>query len=156
VIAGVFFLEEIDYLGVLTLLVSLAGFPRGRIGRKHIGGLHDIVDAWTHYAGIAPLALMAAVVAGLAWLRLGHYRIAVRRELRRPGAIPLAFAIVALLLAQVIDLDDALVSGRWRVGLLEEPLEIGAALALNAALLMRLREARRAGPVSTPARGRRG
>ena len=156
VIAFLLFLEEIDYLGILTLLVRLAGSPDGRLGRKHIGGLHDIVDAWTHDAGIGAIGLAALVVAAIVWMRLGRYRSALRRELRHTSAIALAASMGALLLAQVIDLDDSLLSGVARLGLLEEPLEIGAALALNAALLLRLREARLAPPVSTLAPGRRG
>jgi hypothetical protein len=156
VIASVLLLEEIDYLGILTLLVRLAGAPEGRIGRKHIGGLHDVVDAWTHYAGIGVVALAALVVAGIVWVRLGHYRAAILRELRHASAIPLTVSAGTLLLAQIIDLDDSLLPRVPRLGLLEEPLEIGAALALNAALLLRLREARLGRPVSILAPGRRG
>ena len=156
VIAALLFLEEIDYLGLLTLVVRLAGSPDGRIGRKHIGGLHDVIDAWTHVVGIGLVALVALGAAGLVWMRLGRYRAAIVREFRHTSAIPLVVSAVALLLAQIIDLDDSLLSGVWRLGLLEEPLEIGAALALNAALLLRLCEARLGQPVSTLAPGRRG
>jgi hypothetical protein len=155
VVMGVFMLEETDYLGVLNLIVRGLGAHDGRFGRKHIGGLHDILDAGGQTFGIAAVGLV--VVVGLAgvWMALGRYRTTLVEELRSRSAVPLALAVLALVLAEIIDFDDQLVA--WLPGLkvLEEPLELACVIALNAALVLRLQVARSAAGLSTLVSGPR-
>jgi len=148
VVTVILILEEIDYLAVLNLFVRAAGAPGGRLGRKHIGGLHDVIDAWTQQAGLWVVAASVVVIVAatllVLWILLGAYRPALRREATRPSTAVLAVFVAALVIAQIIDIDDeAVLSGVWLLGLLEEPMELTGALALNAALILRLREARR-------------
>lgn len=145
---AILLLEEIDYLAVLNLLVIGAGASSGRLGRKHIGGLHDVIDAWTQQTGlvivaaIVTLAVLAAILA--VWVGLRGYRAALRHEAGRPSAALLALFVAAVVTAQLIDIDDRVLTGGGRdIGMLEEPLELAAALVLNAALIVRLREAQR-------------
>lgn len=148
VVTVILILEEIDYLAVLNLFVRAAGAPGGRLGRKHIGGFHDVIDAWTQQAGLWVVAASVVVVVAATllalWILLGGYRAALRREATRPATAFFAVFVAALVIAQIIDIDDkAVLTGVWPVGLLEEPMELAAALALNAALTLRLRDARR-------------
>lgn len=140
-------LEEVDWLGLVSLVAQAMGAPGGRVGRKHIGGLHDLVDALSQSIGIP--AFVAAVVAGAvlltAWGLFGRHGVAVRRELLRRSALPLAVFALGVIGAQAIDIDDRRVRALLAIGLLEESLELAAGVALNAALLLRLREARLAG-----------
>ena len=145
---AILLLEEIDYFAVLNLLVIAAGASSGRLGRKHIGGFHDLVDAWTQHTGllivavIIVLVVLAAILA--AWILLPDYRVALRHEATRPSAALLALFVAAVLTAQLIDIDDQLLTSRGRgIGMVEEPLELAAALVFNAALLVRLRQAQR-------------
>lgn len=148
VVTVILILEEIDYLAVLNLFVRAAGAPGGRLGRKHIGGLHDVIDAWTQQAGLWVVAASVVVIVAatllVLWILLGGYRVALRREATRPATAFLAVFVAALVIAQIIDIDDeAVLTGVRPVGLLEEPMELAAALALNAALILRLRDARK-------------
>lgn len=141
----VFILEEIDYLGLFTFLARVAGAPEGRLGRKHIGGLHDLLDVATQRVGIT-------VVAAGGLVALAVIVACLRRELRRPSAVPLAVFAAGFLLAQAIDFDDQLLPEWMGVRILEESLELVAVLALNAALILRVREAQVESRVSSPAR----
>jgi hypothetical protein len=147
IVTAIMIAEEIDYLSVLNLFARAAGAPGGRLGRKHIGGIHDVIDAWTQQVGLGIVAavIVAGVTAGLLvlWAVLSAYRPAIRREAGRPGAALLGVFVAILVIAQVIDIDDETLTGGSPIGMLEEPLELAGALALNAALILRLREARR-------------
>jgi hypothetical protein len=143
IVTGVMILEEIDYLDIVNLLVRVVWSPHGRMGRKHIGGFHDMVDAWSHHAGLLVVVLSALGALIVLWAILGRYHATVRHELTRESAIPLGVFVLALLTAQLVDIDDQFVPSGWRLGLLEEPLELLAGLALNAALILRLLGARR-------------
>jgi hypothetical protein len=148
VVAGVFLLEEMDYLGVLNAVVRASGAPGGRIGRKHIGGIHDVLDAGSQVLGLAAVAIGMAVALAALWMLLGRYRAPLRRELARRSAVPLVIYAASLVLAETIDFDDQLLAGLPGVRGMEEPLELTALLALNAALVLRLQGARREAPVS--------
>ncbi len=142
----VLILEEIDYLGVLALLAELAGARGGRLGRKHIGGLHDVVDAGTQFLGLVVIVAGAIAVLLVVWSLLGRYRAAILREARRPSVVPFAVFVAAMLGAQLTDIDDLLLPPFLPIlpiRVLEESLELMAALALSAGLILRLRAARR-------------
>ena len=147
VVTVILILEEIDYLAVLNLFVRAAGATGGRLGRKHIGGFHDVIDAWTQQAGLgvvaASIVLIVAATLLVVWVLLGPYRPALRREATRPATAVLAVFGAALVIAQIIDIDDEALTAVWPLGLLEEPMELAGALALNAALILRLRDARK-------------
>jgi hypothetical protein len=153
IVMGVFLLEEIDYLGLLTVLVRALGAPDGRLGRKHIGGFHDVLDAGTQMWGLVVIAAAVAVVLVAIWLLLGRYRATVVREVASRSALLLAIYAATFILAETIDFDDQLVAGLPGVKILEEPMELAAILCLNAALVLRLQTARRAARLSSLASG---
>jgi hypothetical protein len=146
VVLVVLILEEIDYLGIVTLLAEVAGARGGRIGRKHIGGLHDVVDAGTQFFGLAVVVAGAIVVLLVLWSLLGRHRAALLREIGRGSAVPYAVFAAAMLGAQVSDIDKFLLPSFLTVRVLEESLELLAALALVAGLTLRLRAIRRESP----------
>ena len=156
VVMGVFVMEETDYLGLLTVLVRASGAPDGRLGRKHIGGLHDILDAGTQVLGLAVIAVAVAIALGILWTLLGRYRAPLLRELSGRSAVPLAIYAATLVLAETIDFDDQLLARLPGVRVLEEPMELAALLCLNAALVLRLQTARREARLSSLAPGRPG
>jgi hypothetical protein len=153
IVMGVFLLEEIDYLGLLTVLVQALGAPDGRLGRKHIGGLHDILDAGTQMWGLAVIALLVGLALVAVWMLLGRYRATIVREVASRTAVPLAVYAVTFLLAETIDFDDQLVASLPAVKILEEPMELAAILCLNVALVLRLQTARREARLSSLASG---
>ena len=140
---------------MLNLIVRVLGAHDGRLGRKHIGGLHDILDAGGQTFGMAAVGLVVAIALAGAWMALGRYRTTLIEELRSRSAVPLALAVLALVLAEVIDFDDQLVALLPGLKVLEEPLELACLLALNSALVLRLQVARRAVDVSTLVSGPR-
>jgi hypothetical protein len=144
--ALVFALEETDYLGVLNLLVRAAGAPEGRFGRKHIGGFHDMLDAAAQQVSfpVVPLAELAGLLA--LWMLFGRFHDALRREALRPSSVPLGIFVVALLAAQVVDIDDQFIPPSLAIRILEETLELVAVLALDAALILRLSSLSRGRP----------
>lgn len=130
-------LEEVDYLGLVSGLASLAGAPRGRVSGRHLGGLHDLFNI-AHGAGALWLVVGAAGLGALgllAWvLRPDRRRwVAVLGAEARaggPGLLALAAALMAL--GELNDIDDRIFDG---TGLptgkfVEEPAELLAALAL--------------------------
>jgi hypothetical protein len=131
-------LEEVDYLGLLSGVASLAGAPRGRLGGRHLGGLHDLLNI-AH--GLGALWLVAIGAAGLLGLGLLAWSLqparrrrlsAALREIRTGGAGLLGLAAVLMALGELNDIDDRLFAG---TGLptgkfVEEPAELLAALAL--------------------------
>jgi hypothetical protein len=137
----VLILEEIDYLGLLSLAFELAGARGGRLGRKHIGGFHDVVDAGTQFFGLLVIVAAGAAVLVALWIVLGRYRTALLREATRPSVVPFAVFLVAMLGAQLTDIDDLLLPTFLAIRGLEEALELLAAFALVAGLLLRLRDA---------------
>jgi hypothetical protein len=143
VVLVVLILEEIDYLGVVALLAELAGARGGRLGRKHVGGLHDVVDAGTQFLGLAVIVAGAIVALLVLWWLLGRSRAALLREMRRGSAVPYVVFVAAMLGAQLTDIDDLLLPSFLTVRVLEESLELLAALALVAGLVLRLRAIRR-------------
>jgi hypothetical protein len=139
IVLVVLILEEIDYLGLVTLLAELAGAHGGRLGRKHIGGLHDVVDAGTHVVGLTVIVAGAVVVLVVLWSLLGRHRAALLREIGRGHAVPYVIFVAAMLGAQITDIDKFLLPSFLTVRVLEESLELLAALALVAGLILRLR-----------------
>jgi hypothetical protein len=135
----VLILEEVDYLGLLALAFQLAGARGGRLGRKHIGGFHDVVDAGTQFFGLVAIAAAGLVVLIVLWILLGRYRAALLREATRVSAVPLALFVVAMLGAQLTDIDDLMLPTFLAIRGVEEALELLAALALDAGLILRLR-----------------
>jgi hypothetical protein len=146
IVTAIMIAEEVDYLSVLNLFARAAGAPGGRLGRKHIGAIHDVIDAWTQQIGLgAVAAVIAAGVAAaflLLWAVFSAWRPTIRREAARPGVALLGVFVAALVTAQVIDIEDETLTGGAPIGMIEEPLELAGALALNAALILRLRQAR--------------
>lgn len=130
-------LEEVDYLGLVSGLASLAGAPRGRVSGRHLGGLHDLLNI-AHGAGVLWLVVGAAGLGALgllAWaLRPGRRRwvAALGAEARAGGPGLLALAAALMALGELNDIDDRIFDG---TGLptgkfVEEPAELLAALAL--------------------------
>ncbi|HXG03830.1 MAG TPA: hypothetical protein VNO23_10515, partial [Candidatus Binatia bacterium] len=72
-------LEEIDYLGLLSGAASLAGAPRGRLGGRHLGGFHDLLNV-AH--GLGALWLVAIGTAGLLGLGLLAWSLQAARRRR--------------------------------------------------------------------------
>lgn len=132
-------LEEVDYLGVVSLVARAAGVPRGRIGGQHIGGLHDVVNAMGKASLLLGLLAIAAVAAlVLAWcVSRGLHRVALR-ELFSPTALPLVGTLAFLAVGELADIDHAAL--RWLEDLsVEEPMELLAVVCVNASLLEKLR-----------------
>lgn len=145
-------IEEVDYLGVVTLIVRLAGVPGGRIGGHHIGGLHDVLNELGKASlvlGVLVIVVVAALV--VAWvISRGLHRVAIR-EILSPTSLPLVGTVAFLALAQLADIDhpglEALFGQVTVVRKLrEEPMELLAVICLNASLLAKLGARRRESP----------
>jgi hypothetical protein len=137
-------LEEMDWLGIPGALI-------GRVGSANVylGSSHDLLAVAWHYHWFAiPVAISALLVLGLIWYR-GYLTVGfIRREGLDPTTLPLYGALVAQALAQVLDIEDRLLSRRHPVFRypLEEPFELLAAMLLVSGLLLKYsREWRRAG-----------
>ena len=139
-------LEEMDWLGVLGPVI-------GRVGaaNTYLGSTHDLLKvAWHDHWVAIPLIGSALLVLGMVWYR-GYLTVGfVRRELFDPTTLPLYGALIAQALAQMLDVDDTLLSARhpfFRYPL-EEPLELLSELLLVSGLVLKYcRDRRRAGPV---------
>jgi hypothetical protein len=118
--------------------------------KTYLGSSHDLLKVAWHYHWVAmPLALAALLILGVIWHR-GYLTIGfIRREILDPTTLPLYGAVGAQVLAQALDVDDALLTARhpfFRYPL-EEPLELLSALLLVSALLLKYcRDRRRIGP----------
>ena len=137
-------LEEMDWLGLVGPIV-------GRIGAAnvHLGSPHDLIKVAWHYHWFAiPLALSALLVLGVVWYR-GYLTVGfIRREMFDPTTLPLYGALLGQVVAQMLDVDDTILSTRhpfFRYPL-EEPIELLAELLLVSGLLLKYgRDWRRAG-----------
>ena len=147
-------LEEVDYLGVVYLVVKVTGNPSGRIAGHHIGGLHDVVNELGKMSlvlGVVALALVAALV--FAWaISRGLHRV-VLRELLSPTALPLIGTVVFMGIGQLADMDhpalDRLLGPDSVLrDLCEEPMELLAIICVNASLLAKLTARLRPGPAT--------
>jgi hypothetical protein len=137
-------LEEIDYLGIVSIIAKAAGAPSGRIGGHHIGGIHDVVNELGKASlvlGAVALALGAALLFAWAVSR-GLHRTVVR-EILSPTALPLVGTVVFMAIGQLADmdhpvLDHLLGDGGVLRDLSEEPMELLAIICVNASLLAKL------------------
>jgi hypothetical protein len=137
-------LEEMDWLGLVGPIV-------GRIGpaNVHLGSPHDLIKVAWHYHWFAiPLALSAVLVLGVVLYR-GYLTVGfIRREMFDPTTLPLYGALLGQALAQMLDVDDTVLSTRhpfFRYPL-EEPIELLSELLLVGGLLLKYgRDWRRAG-----------
>jgi len=137
-------LEEVDYLGIVTLVARLAGVPGGRINRHHIGGLHDVINDLGKISlllGVLALAAVAALV--LAWaMSQGLHRV-VLREIFARTSLPLVGTVVFLGISQLADIDHPILAslfGQFAVvrRMREEPMELLAVICVNASLIAKL------------------
>jgi hypothetical protein len=137
-------LEEVDYLGIVTLVARLAGVPGGRINRHHIGGLHDVINDLGKISlllGVLALAAVAALV--LAWARSQGLHRVVLREIFSSTSLPLVGTVVFLGISQLADIDHPILApllGQFAVvrRMREEPLELLAVICVNASLIAKL------------------
>ena len=137
-------LEEVDYLGIVTLVARLAGVPGGRIGRHHIGGLHDVINDLGKISlllGLLALAVPAALV--LAWaVSQGLHRV-VLGEVFSTTSLPLVGTVAFMTLAELADIDHPVLAALFgQLALVrrvrEEPMELLAVICVNASLLAKL------------------
>jgi hypothetical protein len=137
-------LEEVDYLGIVTLVAKIAGVPGGRIGGHHLGGLHDVVNDLGKISlvlGLLALAAAAALVLAWVWSR-GLHRV-VLREALSSTSLPLVGTVVFLGISQLADIDHPVLAsllGQYAVvrRMREEPMELLAVICVNASLLAKL------------------
>lgn len=137
-------LEEVDYLGIVTLVARLAGVPGGRIARHHIGGLHDVINDLGKISlllGLLALAVVATLVLGWA-MSQGLHRV-VLREVFSTTSLPLVGTLAFMALAELSDIDHpalAALFGQFALvrRIREEPMELLAVICVNASLLARL------------------
>lgn len=154
-------IEEVDYLGVVALIATLAGVPGGRFGGHHIGGLHDLLNELGKASLVLGL-LVIVVVTGLAvaWvISRGLHRVAIR-EMLSPTSLPLVGTVVFLALAQLADIDHPGLDALWGHvtvvrKLREEPIELLAVVCMNASLLAKLGARRREPPPAQAEAGSR-
>jgi hypothetical protein len=136
--------EEVDYLGIVSLLARAAGSPNGRIGGQHFGGLHDVVNAVGKTSLLLGLLAIGTVVAlVLVWsLSQGLHRV-VGREILSTSAWLLAGAVGFMAIAQMADIDHPILDTMfgWVTvvrKLREEPMELLSVTCVNAILLAKL------------------
>jgi hypothetical protein len=155
-------LEEVDYLGIVTLVARLAGVPGGRINRHHIGGLHDVINDLGKVSlllGLAALGVVAALV--LAWaMSRGLHRV-VLREIFSSTALPLVGTVVFLAISQLADIDHPVLAslfGQFAIvrRMREEPMELLAVICVNASLIAKLSPFLKPAPSSERSRSARG
>ena len=137
--ARLFALEEIDYVGLLSALVGLAGFERGRIGGSYVGALHDTLNVAVEYGvfWIPAVVLLGGATAAAWWISGGE--AAAAREMLSWRLAPAAVGAGFMALAQRTDIDgpeSVGPGGRLLNTLLEEPCELVAILCLNATLVL--------------------
>jgi hypothetical protein len=156
---GLLALEEVDYLGIVTLVARVAGAPDGRIGHHHIGGVHDLVnDLGKVSLVLGVLALVAIAGLVLAWaISQGLHRVVIREIFSRTS-LPLLGTVVFLGIAQLADIDHPALNAFFAQYALvrrlrEEPMELLAAICLNACLIAKLSR-RGPSPIDRP-RGQR-
>lgn len=155
-------LEEVDYLGIVTLVARLSGVPDGRIAHHHIGGIHDIINDLGKISlvlGVLALALVAALVLGWA-LSQGLHR-AVFREIFSLTSLPLVGTVVFLAISQLADIDHPILTALTGQSplvrrLREEPMELLATICANAALIAKLTPFLKPAPSPKGARSARG
>jgi hypothetical protein len=137
-------LEEVDYLGLVSIVLKMTGNSSGRIAGHHIGGLHDVVNELGKTSlvlGAVALALVGVLI--FAWaLSRGMHRV-VLREVLSPTALPLLGTVVFMGIGQLADMDHPVLErllGRDSPlrDLCEEPMELLAIICVNASLLAKL------------------
>jgi hypothetical protein len=131
-------LEEVDYLGVVSLVARAAGVPNGRIGGQHIGGFHDLVNAVGKVSLLLSLLAVGVVTAlVIGWVvSRGLHRVAFR-EIVSPTTLPLLGTVAFLAIAQLADIDHPAL--QWLEALsVEEPMELMAVVCVNASLIAKL------------------
>jgi hypothetical protein len=149
-------LEEADYLGIVSLVARAAGAPDGRIGRHHIGGVHDIInDVGKVSLLLGALALGAVIAFVLGWAMFQGLHRVVLREMFSTTSLPLVGTVVFLAIAQLADIDHPVLAspfGQFALvkRLREEPMELLAAICANASLLAKLVAARRGASAGNP------
>lgn len=142
VICGIFAMEDVDWFGIIGPLV-------GRPGGVRVGGFHDLLNLAERWPAVW-LGLGAAGVIALLGLWRGRYVTPafVRAEALDPTSVPVYLAVVALGVAQLVDVTgDARVGGIFPYRI-EEPLELVGALLLNGGLLLKYARDRRAEAIS--------
>ena len=97
---------------------GLARHPGGLVGRVgsakiYVGSSHDLLTVAWHCQWFAiPVAISVLLVLGLIWRR-GYLTVGfIRRQVFDPTTLPLYGALVAQALAQVLDVEDRLLSRR--------------------------------------------
>jgi hypothetical protein len=137
-------LEEVDYLGIVTLVARMAGVPGGRIGQHHIGGIHDVINDLGKISlvlGVAAIGVVVALVLGWAFSQ-GLHRV-VLREVFSTTSLPLVGTVAFMALAQLADIDHPVLASLFGQAALvrrirEEPMELLAVICVNASLLAKL------------------
>jgi hypothetical protein len=146
-LAIVFALEEIDYVGLLSRMVRLAGVEGGRIGRSYFGGFHDLFNVAAEHGvtWVALLVLAVGMPAALYWISAG--RIAAVREILSRRVVPGLVGVAFMTVAQSKDVHGLDFVGwfesRQLNDFLEEPLELLAILCLNVTFALELADRQR-------------
>lgn len=153
--------EEVDYLGVVSLIARLAGVPGGRIAGHHIGGFHDVLNELGK-ASLVLGVLAVVVMAGLAvgWVISRGLHLVAIREVLSPTSLPLVGTVAFLALAQLADIDHPILETLWGQvtvvrKLREEPIELLAVICMNASLLAKLASRRYESPPAPAEAGSR-
>jgi hypothetical protein len=132
---GVLALEEMDWFGLVGPIIGRIGAPN-----VYLGSSHDLLKVAWHYHWFAiPLALSALLVLAVVWHR-GYVTVGfVRREMFDRTSLPLYGALLGQVVAQMLDVDDTVLSTRhpfFRYPL-EEPIELLSELLLVGGLLLK-------------------
>ena len=138
-------LEEVDYLGAVNGLLRLTGaLDRGRVGSTYVGSAHDMIALIAVTPWLWPVALAALVLTLIAVWHVGALtRAAVWPELAQATSWPLAGAAACMVIAQWADVEartlaEATGLHRGRILLVEEPMELLAAMLVSGALLLKV------------------
>jgi hypothetical protein len=138
-------LEEVDYLGAVNALLRLTGaLDRGRVGSVYVGSAHDVIALVAVTPWLWPVALAALVLTLVAVWHVGALSLAaVWPELVQATSWPLAGATACMVIAQWADVEaralaEATGLQRGRILLVEEPMELLAAMLVSGALLLKV------------------
>jgi hypothetical protein len=142
--AILFALEEVDYLGVISLVVRQTGIAdaRARIGGSYVGAAHDILNVTVEYglSWLPVLMLGIGAVAAAWWITRG--KASAAREIVSWRFVPAVVGVLLMIVAQFKDVHDELLAGLITSKLLddflEEPLELLAILCLDLSLMVEL------------------
>ena len=132
-VCGWLVLEEVEYLGLVEVVTG------GRVEGVWVRSAHDLIAVGVRVPVVLVVLASITLVVALAGIRHVGLRC-LAREATAVTAVPVAAALGALALSQVLDHDNAALA-RYADVLtyrLEEPLELTAAFLVTIALVMRI------------------